>query len=165
MSGTPLNILVLCTGNSARSIIAEALFNHLGGDRVRAHSAGSCPAGQPHALALATLRAHGVPTDGLRSKSWGEFEGADAPRMDVVVTVCDSAAAEACPVWPGAPAKVHWGVPDPGGAEGDDQARRAAFEATYAVFRERIEGFLAGAPEAMSPAEAAARLKATATTL
>lgn len=105
------NILVLCTGNSARSLIGEALLNHLGGGRIKAHSAGSHPAGAPHPDALAVLKAHGVPAEALRSKHWNDFSVPGAPEMDVVLTVCDRAASEACPVWPGAPVACHWGLP------------------------------------------------------
>mgnify|MGYP006275390743 FL=1 len=137
-----MNILILCTGNSARSILAEALFNARGQGRVRAWSAGSKPAGavNPHALAL--LARKGFSTDSLRSKSLVEFEDAQAPVMDAVITVCDSAASEACPVWPGAPVRAHWGLPDPAGATGDAQAR-AAFESTFQALEARIEAVLA----------------------
>ena len=127
------HVLILCTHNSARSVLAEGMLNHwaarLGRD-VRAHSAGSAPSGRIHPLALASLRNAGVDTSGLRSKSWDEFAAEAAPRMRVVVTVCDSAAAEACPYWPGSPVKVHWGYPDPSAAPGGEDARRQAFELT-----------------------------------
>ncbi len=110
------NILVLCTGNSARSLIGEALLNHLGGGRIKAHSAGSHPAGAPHPDANAVLKAHGVPTEDLRSKHWDEFSVRGAPEMDVVLTVCDGAASQACPVWPGTPVACHRGLPDPAAA-------------------------------------------------
>lgn len=137
-----MNILVLCTGNSARSILLEALLNDLGAGRVRAFSAGSQPAGKvnPHALALLAAKNH--PTGGYRSKSWDEFGAPDAPQMDVVVTVCGSAAAETCPMWPGAPLKAHWGVGDPAAAP--DPAAPAAFGRAYAILRRRAEAFLAG---------------------
>jgi arsenate reductase len=141
------NILFLCTGNSARSILAESLVNDpsVGGGRFRAFSAGSHPKGQIHPLALAILREHGHAIDGLRSKSWEEFGAADAPRMDYVITVCDNAAAEVCPMWPGHPATEHWGLPDPAAVEGNDEHRRAAFQATYEDLRARIGAFLARA--------------------
>lgn len=131
-------LLILCTGNSARSILSEVLFNEIGQGRIKAVSAGSHPKSQPHPLALEILAAHGHETAGLRSKSWDEFAGPDAAPIDGVVTVCDSAAAESCPIWPGAPVSVHWGLPDPAGIE-DEGAARAAFEATYQALRKRIE--------------------------
>ncbi len=137
-----VNILILCTGNSARSILGEALFNARSGGRVRAFSAGSKPAGAPNPYALETLERHGVPSDGARSKSWDEFDGEDAPRMDAVITVCDSAASETCPVWPGAPVRAHWGLPDPAGIEDPDRAR-AAFEATYQALAAAVDAVLA----------------------
>jgi arsenate reductase len=138
------NILFLCTGNSARSILAESLVNDpsVGGGRFRAFSAGSQPKGQIHPLALATLQAQGHATDGLRSKSWDEFGAADAPRMDYVITVCDNAAAEVCPMWPGHPATEHWSLPDPAAVEGSDEDRRRAFRGTYDDLRQRIADFL-----------------------
>ena len=137
-----LNILILCTGNSARSILGEVLVTALGNGRLRGFSAGSQPKGQPHPVALETLRAHGHSTDGLCSKSWDEFAIEGAPRIDAVITVCDSAAAEVCPVWPGAPVKAHWGLPDPAYIE-DDAECRAAFEATYDALSKRIGALLA----------------------
>ena len=137
-----INILILCTGNSARSILAEALFNARGHGRVRAYSAGAKPAGQvnPHALDL--LQSRGLETSALRSKSWDEFEGPGAPVMDAVITVCDSAASEACPVWPGAPVRAHWGLPDPAGIEPEAEAR-AAFERTFQELDTRVRAVLA----------------------
>jgi arsenate reductase len=127
------NVLILCTHNSARSVLSEAMLNHhagrLGAD-VRAYSAGSAPSGRINPLALAVLADAGVSTTGVRSKSWDEFAGADAPRMRVVITVCDGAASETCPIWPGAPVRVHWGYADPSNAPGDEAARRGAFELT-----------------------------------
>lgn len=145
-------ILFLCTGNSARSIMAEAYMNHAAGGRWRAYSAGSKPTGAPNPLALETLKTHDVPTaigrDGPRSKSWDEFAGDDAPAMDVVVTVCDSAAAETCPVWPArdgsGPKRLHWSFPDPAAATGSEAEKRAAFEAVFADIRTKIDDFLAG---------------------
>lgn len=127
------NVLILCTHNSARSVLAEGLLNHLAQrlDRdVRAFSAGSTPSGRVNPLALAALQDAGIATDTFRSKSWDEFTGPQAPKMRIVVTVCDSAAQEACPYWPGAPVQAHWGYPDPSNAPGGDEARRAAFELT-----------------------------------
>ena len=125
------HVLILCTHNSARSVLAEAMLNHLAaaqGLDVRAHSAGSAPSGRIHPQALEVLAAAGVATQGLRSKSWDEFSTADAPPMDIVITVCDSAAAETCPYWPGSPVKIHWGYPDPSNAPEDQKAQ--AFELT-----------------------------------
>jgi arsenate reductase len=135
------NVLFLCTGNSARSIMAEAAMNHLaiGGGKFKAYSAGSHPKGDVHPFALELLQEQRLPTAGLRSKSWDEFATADAPRMDFVITVCDQAAAEECPYWPGQPMTAHWGVPDPAAVTGTDAAKRAAFKDAYLVLRRRIE--------------------------
>ncbi len=137
------NVLFLCTGNSARSIMAEALLGVLGEGRFNAFSAGSRPTGmvQPHAAELAT--ALGYPADRLRSKAWDEFALPGAPHMDFIITVCDDAAGEACPVWPGHPAIAHWGVPDPAAVSGDDDARRAAYRTAFATLRRRVELLLA----------------------
>ncbi len=142
MSKQPWNILILCTGNSARSILAEALFNALGSGRVKAFSAGSHPVGRvnPHALEL--LEAQGLETANLRSKSWDEFAAPGAPQLDFVVTVCGSAANEACPVWPGAPLRAHWGVDDPAAVAGSQEDIRAAFMKAYALLAERVLMFL-----------------------
>ena len=137
-----MNVLFLCTGNSARSILAEALMNKLGAGRVQAFSAGSAPKGAVHPLALDTLVAHGLPTTGFRSKSWDEFADADAPAMDVVVTVCDNAANEACPVWPGHPATAHWSIEDPAAATGSRAQQGRAFEETYRDLERRIQQFV-----------------------
>jgi arsenate reductase len=144
MSTQPFNVLFLCTGNSARSILAEALANHraIGGGKFTAYSAGSQPKGAPHPLALETLRAHGLATEGLRSKSWDEFARPEAPVLDFVITVCDAAAGEACPFWPGQPVTAHWGVEDPPAA-GDEAAQRAAFKNAYLILKRRIELFAA----------------------
>ena len=127
------NVLILCTHNSARSVLAEAMLNHhatrLGRD-VRGFSAGSAPSGRINPLALAVLAEAGISTAGTRSKSWEEFATPEAPHMRVVITVCDSAASETCPIWPGSPVKVHWGYPDPSNAPGDEASRRAAFDVT-----------------------------------
>lgn len=136
-------VLVLCTGNSARSVIAEVLLNHLGGDDYQAFSAGSKPVGAVNPGAVRVLEAHDHAVDGLRSKSWDEFSGTGAPRIDTVITVCDNAAAESCPVWNGAPETLHWGLPDPA-AVVEDTERAAAFESTYAALRERILKFIEG---------------------
>jgi len=149
------NVLVLCTGNSARSILGEMLFNHLGRGRVKACSAGSKPAGQVNPVALETLGRHGIPCAGARSKSWDEFAAPDAPQFDFIFTVCGNAAQEACPVWPGHPATAHWGVDDPAHVE-PLEARRAAFEAAFQELRRRVEAFLALPLEQMTRDEAIA---------
>jgi arsenate reductase (thioredoxin) len=134
----PINILVLCTGNSARSLLGEALLNHHAHGRWQAFSAGSHPKGVPHPVALTTLAAHGVSTAGLRSKSWDEFSGPNAPQLDLVITVCDNAAGEVCPIWHGAPIKLHWGIPDPAAVTADDAAQRAAFATAYNTLLKRV---------------------------
>ena len=136
------NILFLCTGNSARSIMAEAYMNHAGAPSWRAFSAGSTPTGMVNPFALETLKAHGVAApENARSKSWDEFAVDGAPMMDVVVTVCDNAANETCPVWPGQPVSAHWGVPDPSETKGSDAEIAAAFADTYRMLRQRISIF------------------------
>lgn len=160
------NVLILCTHNSARSVLAEAMLNHWAhklGAAIRAYSAGSSPSGRVHPLALDVLAAAGVSVEGARSKSWDEFASEAAPRMRVVITVCDSAAQEACPIWPGAPVTLHWGYPDPSSTPGDDGARRQAFEVTrqaigYRMLQlARLEGI-----EAMADADLKAALTAIA---
>lgn len=153
-----INILVLCTGNSARSILGEGLFNHLGAGRVKAYSAGSKPGGQVNPLALETLAKHGVPCQGARSKSWNEFAVPPAPTLDFIFTVCGNTAAETCPAWPGHPITAHWGIPDPAHVE-PMEARREAFEDAFQLLKKRIEAFLALPLESMSRDEvfAAAR--------
>jgi len=136
------NVLFLCTGNSARSIIAECLVNRLGGGRFRGYSAGSHPAGEVHPLARWVLEKNNFTTDELRSKNWEEFSGPDAPRMDFVFTVCDRAAAEVCPIWPGQPMSAHWGTPDPAAVEGLDIDRRAAFRSAFDELQKRISIFV-----------------------
>ena len=142
------NVLVLCTGNSARSILGEMLFNHLGRGRVKAYSAGSKPAGQVNPVALETLAKHGVPCAGARSKSWDEFAAPAAPAIDFIFTVCGNAAAEPCPIWPGHPTTAHWGIADPAHVE-PIEARRDAFEEAFQSLRQRIEAFLALPLESM----------------
>jgi arsenate reductase len=150
-----IHVLVLCTGNSARSILGEMLFNHLGAGRVKAYSAGSKPGGQVNPVAVETLERHGVPSTGARSKSWDEFAVLGAPQFDFIFTVCDNAASETCPVWPGHPATAHWGIPDPAHVE-PIAARREAFEAAYQSLQQRIEAFLALPLESMEREEALA---------
>lgn len=137
------NVLFLCTGNSARSILSEAILNHLGEGRFRAFSAGSKPVGQVNPGALELLERRGYPTGSLRSKSWDEFAGPDAPPMDVVITVCNNAAGETCPVWPGHPATEHWDIDDPAGVGETGEERRVAFEKAYATIDARIRSFVA----------------------
>jgi arsenate reductase (thioredoxin) len=139
----PLNVLFLCTGNSARSILAEALINHraIGGGKFTGYSAGSQPKGAVHPLALETLKQQHLPTDGFRSKSWEEFARPGAPRMDFVFTVCDQAAAEPCPIWPGQPMTAHWGIPDPAAVNGTEEEQRRAFRDAFLSLRRRIELF------------------------
>jgi protein-tyrosine-phosphatase len=136
------NVLFLCTGNSARSILAEAIVNHAGDGRFKGFSAGSHPKGAPHPYALDLLHGLHLPVEGLRSKSWDEFAIAGAPAMDFVFTVCDDAAGEACPAWPGQPMTAHWGVPDPAAVEGTEIERRAAFRQAFAALDNRIRLFL-----------------------
>ena len=137
----PVNVLFLCTHNSARSILAEAILNHVGRGRFKAYSAGSSPREnqQPNPMALKTLESAGISTDGLRSKSWDEFATADAPHMDLVITVCDNAAGEVCPFWPGQPATAHWGYADPSAIDGTDVQKMEAFRQTLYAIKRRLE--------------------------
>lgn len=141
MTKQSYNVLFLCTGNSARSILAESILNHDGAGRFNAHSAGSFPKGEVHPLALDVLKSLGFPHQGLRSKSWDEFSGAGAPQFDFIFTVCDNAAGETCPIWPGHPMTAHWGIEDPAAVEGDGQ--RDAFVQALRYLRRRIDLFLA----------------------
>ncbi len=152
------NVLVLCTGNSARSILGEMLFTHLGKGRIKAHSAGSKPGGVVNPVAIETLEKHGVPVLDPRSKSWDEFASKDAAPIDFIFTVCDNAASEACPIWPGHPTTAHWGIPDPAHIE-PMSARREAFETAYQSLKARIEAFVALPLESMSRDEIVAEAR------
>jgi|SRR5882757_8628152 len=136
------NVLFLCTGNSARSILAESIMNKLGKGRFRGFSAGSHPSGRVNPLALDLLEQLDLPTEGLRSKSWDEFAGMDGIHFDFVITVCDNAAGEACPVWPGRPVTAHWGIPDPAAVEGGELEKQSAFSQAYKSMDRRIKLFL-----------------------
>lgn len=149
------NVLVLCTGNSARSVLGEMLFKHMGQGRIKAWSAGSKPGGQVNPVALETLAKHGVPCESARSKSWDEFAAPGAPEFDFIFTVCGNAANEVCPMWPGHPTTAHWGIPDPAHVE-PIEARREAFEEAYQALQKRIEAFLALPLETMGRDEALA---------
>ena len=137
------NVLFLCTGNTARSVLAESILRKDGAGRFNAFSAGSRPKGDVNPLTLKTLEAYGYPATGFRSKSWDEFATAGSPQMDFVFTVCDDAAGEACPVWPGHPITAHWGIADPAAAEGSEIDRERAFNAAFRFLRNRISAFLA----------------------
>lgn len=152
------SVLFLCTGNSARSILAEAYLNHAGGGRFRAHSAGSQPTGKVNPFALETLRARGIEPPAPRSKSWDEFSRRDAPRIDLIFTVCDNAAGEACPLWPGKPISAHWGVADPAAVGGSDDEKRHAFERAFSELKQRIDRLIALRVEDMAPTELKAKL-------
>jgi len=142
MSQKIRNVLFLCTGNSARSILAEALMNQLGNGLFRGYSAGSFPRGDVHPMALDLLTGNGHDIAGLRSKSWNEFSAPGAPEMDFIFTVCDNAANEVCPIWPGKPITAHWGLPDPAAVAGGEEPRRLAFSDTYRALRTRIQAFM-----------------------
>ena len=150
MSATPqpLNVLFLCTHNSARSILAEALLNDMGAGRFKAYSAGSSPCDnqQPNPLGLQVLQKAGISTEGLRSKNWDEFATPDAPQMDLIITVCDNAAGEVCPIWPGHPATAHWGYADPSEGDGTDEQKLEAFRQTLHAMKRRLE-LLVSLPE------------------
>lgn len=163
----PLNILFLCTGNSARSILAEAIANRLGVRRVKAWSAGSMPTGRVNPAALALLESLGYETSGYRSKSWDAFELPDAPVFDLIVTVCDNAAGETCPIWPGRPVRAHWGIADPAAMTGSPAAIAAAFAQAYRLLHEHIERLLGlpldrlDAPALKAELDAIGRMPAT----
>jgi len=142
MTASTYNVLFLCTGNSARSILAEALLNQAGRGTFKAYSAGSHPKGEVHPLALEQLRKAKLPASGYRSKSWSEFSAPDAPRLDFVFTVCDNAANEVCPIWPGQPMTAHWGVPDPAAVEGTEEVKQKAFLTAFIQLQRRIDLFL-----------------------
>jgi len=150
-----LNVLILCTGNSCRSILGEALINHLGGDRFKAFSAGSHPTGKVNLNALATLVRHGIPTEGYSSQSWDEF---DDKGIDIAITVCDSAAGEVCPVYLTGAIRAHWGLPDPAHVTGSQEVIEAAFEATYTALEKRVQRMLALPIDSMSGTELAEAL-------
>jgi len=142
MADRPYNVLFLCTGNSARSVLAESLLNHWGEGRFRGYSAGSFPKGQVHPVSIALLSQLGLPTAGLRSKSWDEFARPGAPPIDFIFTVCDNAAGEVCPIWPGHPVTAHWGVEDPAAVEGTDEAKWTAFRNALRQLEARIRLFI-----------------------
>jgi arsenate reductase (thioredoxin) len=156
----PLNVLFLCTGNSARSILAEAILNREGGGRVQAFSAGSHPKGQVHPTALDLLRRGHFDVAGLRSKSWDEFAGPDAPKLDFVFTVCDNAAGESCPYWPGSPVTAHWGIPDPASVTGTDADIQRAFDTAFRMLSNRISAFVNLPVESLEPQVLKERLAA-----
>ncbi len=143
MADRTYNVLFLCTGNSARSLMAEVMMNHLGRGRFRGFSAGSHPNGKVNPFAIEMLQASGMPASGLRSKSWDEFARPGSPALDFIITVCDNAASEVCPVWPGKPTTAHWGVADPAAVEGSDDRKRAAFRDAMTALRRRIELLMA----------------------
>jgi arsenate reductase (thioredoxin) len=159
MGERPYHVLILCTGNSARSILGEALVTHWGRGRFVGHSAGSTPKGAVHPLALELLGERKLPTAGMRSKSWDEFAAPGAPPLDFIFTVCDNAAGEACPVWPGAPIRAHWGIPDPAAVEGSDAERRAAFRQAYDELERRIRRFVELPVDSMDRAELQRRVR------
>lgn len=147
MTEMPINVLVLCTGNSARSVLAECLINDLGGGKWKAYSAGSKPTGKVNPLSIEILQEKGHSVDQLRSKSWDEFALADAPKMNLVITVCDNAAGEVCPIWPGAPRKLHLGFPDPAAAEGTHDERLAVFREVFGMIEAKVRKLIEVGPE------------------
>jgi len=158
MNERPFNVLILCTGNSARSILGEALINHWGRGKFVGYSAGSNPKGQVHPIALELLRQLKMPTEGLRSKSWDEFAKPGAPPLDFVFTVCDNAAGESCPYWPGQPMTAHWGVEDPAAVEGSETDRWFAFRTAFRELENRIKVFTALPIRSLDRAKLQARL-------
>ena len=159
MTKTTFNVLFLCTGNSARSIIAESVLRKDGAGKFNAYSAGSHPKGEVHPLAIEALRGHGYPVDGLRSKSWEEFATEGAPELDFVFTVCDNAAGEACPVWPGQPMTAHWGLEDPAAVGGTDAEKRVAFGQALRYMKLRIAAFAALPVESLERLSLLAKLR------
>lgn len=157
-----VNVLVLCTGNSARSVLSEAILNKRGEGRFQAFSAGSKPTGKVNPYAIKLLSAKGYDTSGFRSKSWDEFSGFDAPKMAIVITVCDSAAGETCPIWPGAPVQVHWGFPDPAYVEGTDEEKLQAFSDVYDMIDPFVKELVALDVENMDAGTLKAALRAIA---
>jgi arsenate reductase (thioredoxin) len=154
------NVLFLCSGNSARSILAESLLNSLGKGRLRGFSAGSFPKGQVHPLALELLERMDLPSEGLRSKSWDEFATPDAPALDFIFTVCDNAAGEVCPIWPGKPITAHWGIADPAAVEGSDADKVLAFREAFKELETRIKRFIALPIESLDPLTLREKLRA-----
>lgn len=142
MTDKTYNVLILCTGNSARSIMAEALINTMGNGRFHAYSAGSTPTGKVNPFAIEKVASVKYPTENLRSKSWDEFATADAPKMDFIITVCDNAAGEVCPIWPGQPVSAHWGFEDPAAVEGTDEEKRRAFDKVFRLMLTRVGLFV-----------------------
>lgn len=160
MTIQPKRVLVLCTGNSARSILGEAILNTRSQGRLMAVSAGSKPTGTPNPFAIAHLEKEGIDTGFARSKSWDEFADVGAPPVDIVITVCDNAAAEECPYWPGAPVSTHWGLPDPAAVDGSDAEKTEAFAHTWAALSRRLDRMLELPFETMEPRELKAKLDA-----
>ena len=154
-----LNILILCTGNSARSLIAEGLLNHLGGTWLNAYSAGSNPTGKPNPFAIEILQRNGIDTSFATSKSWTEFAHPSSPEMDLIITVCANAAGEVCPVWPGHPSDAHWGVQDPAAASGSDCEKLEQFKICFEQMKERISVFISGLKAGEQPGKLAARIE------
>lgn len=150
MSAKPLNVLFLCTHNSARSILAESILNHEGAGRFRAFSAGSMPSGQVNPMALEVLAELDYPVEGMYSKTWDAFETADAPVMDIVITVCDSAAGEVCPIWPGQPVTAHWGIEDPSAVQGGTLEKKRAFLTAFRYLKNRIGALVALPPDRLT---------------
>lgn len=159
MTTRKFNVLFLCTGNTARSVLAEGILRKLGTDHFNAFSAGSQPKGVVNPFALKVLAAQGYPADGYRSKSWDEFAGTDAPKMDFIFTVCDSAAGEACPYWPGHPTSAHWGIEDPAAVEGSDADKERAFTQAFHFMQKRIEAFVTLELEQLSPQDLKTKLQ------